>query len=217
MKTLASYVVVLYMLCSWVAPASAQPQEPRTLIDGDLHHGGFGAPVVKFGSVNDEPAVWVGGRGGWVIGMGENHAISLGGGGYGLATEHRAPDPSDNQHVDTDGHTGGGFSHYAMNGYGGFEIEYTHRPYQLVHATFHTLIGAGGLMTRRRHFEDVDREPDPYFVLEPGMHIQVNVTRFFRLAGGATYRYTSGIGRSGFHDRDFSGVNAMLTLKFGSF
>ncbi|NIN69246.1 MAG: hypothetical protein GTO63_32105, partial [Anaerolineae bacterium] len=57
-------------------------QEPETLIEGDVRHGGFGGPVVKFTEVNNEFGVLVGGRGGWII----NDSFVLGAGGYGLVT-----------------------------------------------------------------------------------------------------------------------------------
>ena len=132
-----------------------QAQSPQTLLDGDVTHGGFGGPVMKIGDVAGSTGIWVGGRGGWIINISDRHAISLGGGGYGLVTEHpaRPVDPDDEP--------------LAMNGYGGFEMEYTNRSYQIVHLTVTSLIGGGGVMLRDHHFNNVNDDMDRYFVFEP--------------------------------------------------
>jgi hypothetical protein len=72
-------------------------------------------------------------------------------------------------------------------------------------------------MMRDRDFDDVDRSVNRYFVFEPGAHLEVNFTHFFRVALGRNYRMTSGINRAGFTDDDFSGINGSITFKFGRF
>ncbi len=186
--------------------SNAKAQELQTLIEGDVTHGGFGGPIIKFGNVAGSSAVWVGGRGGWIINLNEQHAISLGGGGYGLATNHRVPVPVD-----------GNDELYALNGYGGFIFEYTNQSYRLLHFTASTLIGGGGLMLRERNYEDVSDDVNPYFVLEPAVNAELNVTSFFRIAVGASYRMTSGISDFGYRDKDFSGLHGNITFKFGGF
>lgn len=179
-------------------------QTAQTLFDGDVRHGGFGGPVVKFGQVAESGSVWVGGRGGWVIIFEGSNSLSLGGGGYGLVTNH----PADNSF---------GEDLYAMAGYGGFEFEYTYRGNRLLHLTMKNLIGGGGLMLRDRDFEEIDDTVDNFFVFEPSLNAELNITSFFRLSAGAGYLFTSGISQFGFTDNDFSGLNANITLKFGSF
>lgn len=185
---------------------NAIAQETQTLFQGDVSHGGFGGPVLRFGSVDGSGAVWVGGRGGWIINFSNQHSISLGGGGYGLVTEHRLPQPFDPARKEL-----------AAIGYGGIEMEYTNRTYRLVHMTASTLIGAGGITVRDENMEHLDDDADAFFVFEPGVHAELNVTSFFRISGGLSYRFTSGIDYGGFRDGDFSGPNAVLTFKFGAF
>ena len=180
-------------------------QSPQTLLNGDVTHGGFGGPVVKIGDVAGSTGVWAGGRGGWIINMSDRHAISLGGGGYGLVTEHLVrPIYPNNEPI-------------AMNGYGGFEIEYTNRSYRIVHFTVSSLIGGGGVMLRDHHYNNVYDDIDRYFVFEPGLNAELNVTKYIRISAGASYRLTSGISRFGFRDSDFSGLNGVFTFKFGRF
>ena len=197
---------VAFLFSAAILNSTVYGQQAQTLFDGDVSHGGFGGPVVKIGDVAGSAGVWVGGRGGWIINLDQNHSISLGGGGYGLVTDHLAPvTQPDSENL------------YALNGYGGFEIEYTNNSVKLIHFTMSALIGGGGLMLRERDFEDVDEDVDSYFVFEPGLHAELNVTNFFRIAAGASYRYTSGISRFGFSDSDFSGLQGVITLKFGKF
>lgn len=206
METIKKVIILIAVLLTGMTTVKAQ--EVQTLFGSDVSHGGFGGPVVKFSDVNGDLGVWVGGRGGWIINFDRNHAISLGGGGYGLATEHRVPDPEFGE-PDTD--------YYALTGYGGFEMEYTNCSYELAHLTLSALIGGGGLMARERDFSDVDNHYDHYFVFEPGANLEINVTDFFRLMAGISYRLTSGIGSAGFTDDDFSGLNGTITFKFGKF
>lgn len=201
--------LILIISASYGLGNVIQAQETQTLFDGDVTHGGFGGPMIKFEDIRGDFGVWVGGRGGWIINLDDYHAISIGGGGFGLATNHRVPDDSELDNDDYD--------YVATNGYGGFMLEYTNRSYQLLHLTATSLIGAGGFTVRDRNFADIDEEPNPYFVFEPGAHLELNVTSFFRVAAGVSYRLTSGIDKAGFSDSDFSGANATLTFKFGIF
>lgn len=206
MRQIPIFILSILFLLTGINQSFAQ--QTQTLVSSDVTHGGFGGPVVKFSDVAGDLGVWVGGRGGWIINIDPNHAIGLGMGGYGLVTEHRVPDP-DYGDIASD--------YYALNGYGGFEMEYTNRSYDIVHLTVSSLIGAGGLMIRDRNFDDVDDSPNAYFVFEPGVNAEVNITNFFRVAAGISYRLTSGIGRADFSDSDFSGINGVITFKFGKF
>ncbi len=202
----ATLLAAAMILTGFTYTTPAYSQEVETLFGNDIRHGGFGGPVIKFGQVNGSGAVWVGGRGGWIINFSNEHAISLGGGGYGLVTEHSVPVSSIS-----------GREELAAAGYGGFITEYTNRTYRLVHFTVTSLIGAGGITTRDHHFNEIDDEPSTFFVFEPGLHAELNFTSFFRIAAGASYRLTSGIDKAGYGDSDFSGLNGVITLKFGAF
>ncbi len=206
MKQATIFILSILFLITGINQCFAQ--QTQTLVGSEVTHGGFGGPVVKFSDIAGDLGVWVGGRGGWIINIDPDHAIGLGMGGHGLVTEHRVPDSD---------YGDSGSDYYAMNGYGGFEIEYANRSYQLIHLTVSTLVGAGGLMIRDRNFDDIDDSPNAYFVFEPEANAEVNITNFFRIAAGISYRLTSGIGRAGFTDDDFSGLNGVINFKFGKF
>lgn len=198
------------IICTFLALGTADKgfaQQAETLISGSVTHGGFGGPELKVSSVTGSPAIWVGGRGGWIINIDPNHAISIGGGGYGLVSDHRST------MVTSDGE-----DLYALSGYGGFILEYTNRSYKLAHVTISSLIGAGGVSLRDSGHEPVNvDENNPFFVFEPAVNLELNITSFFRIAAGAGYRFTSGISDFGFSDSDFSGFTGTITFKFGGF
>jgi hypothetical protein len=176
------------MLIVFATPALAQ--EETLISPGGIESGGFGAPVVMVSQVVDNFAVFVGGRGGWII----NHTFVLGAGGYGLAN-------------DVDSSISGRGLEF---GYGGLELEYINSSNKLIHFTVYALIGAGGLGGTAVAEESV-------FVLQPALNGELNITRYFRVNMGAGYRWVAGVDQVGLSDSDLSAFYGQIALKFGSF
>lgn len=199
MKTAATFLLALLLQ----APLHAQ----ETLIVGDIAFGGYGGPMVKLTSMNHQLGVLVGGGGGVII----NHRFAVGGAGFGLVnnvTEESAP--AARPYIDL--------------GYGGVLLQYIHRSDDLIHMTASLLIGGGGASFR----EDItsaggEGQPeghpsiDGFFVAEPGVDAEVNITPYFRVAAGGSYRFVSGVEMPGLGNSDISGPGARLQLKFGAF
>lgn len=204
-----TFILTVFLVFGFGFSVSAQ--QMQTLIDGDVSHGGFGGPAIKVSNVAGDPGHWVGGGGGWIINLNEQHALSLGGGGYGLVTEHSVTFVTEPDFGNPDE------DYYIHNGYGGFKFEYINHSHRLLHATFSSLIGGGGLSTRQADYSYDNDDPDPYFVFEPMANVEVNMTEFMRITAGVGYRYTSGINSAGFDDSDFSGITGTVTFKFGKF
>jgi hypothetical protein len=190
------FILPALLLC---VERESESEKDETLISGKIEHGGFGGPVLKFSSIGDKFAFIVGGRGGWII----NHALSLGGGGYGLAQESVF-----------EGVPG---SAYMEFGYGGAIIEYVYRSKKLMHVTLAGLIGAGGFGYAYRDFRYYREEVDAFFVMEPEINIMMNVTDCFRMGVGGSYRYVSGVSIADYTNADLSGFSAHITMKFGIF
>jgi hypothetical protein len=191
---------VVILLCIGLFSAFAQEE---TLINGPIENGGFGGPVLKIGSFNGETAILVGGRGGWIV----NHSFIIGGGGYGLVSNVKAK-------------VLGPFGERYLNfGYGGLELEYVSNPDRLINFSFQTLIGAGGLswrddeMKAGLHISDTDT----FFIVEPGVNATLNVTPYFRISGGVSYRFISGVQSAASSNPDLSGPSGVLTFRFGKF
>lgn len=207
MKTLFKVIILLLSLY-----LTSFAQEETLIGNGEITHGGFGAPVIKYTQVKGEPAILVGGRGGWII----NHSFIIGGGGYGLVNDIEAnnfltfaplePKP------------------YLNFGYGGLELEYIIRSDELIHFSVYTLIGAGGITYRSSiwdnddsYWDNWDAPSDAFFVFEPAANVELNVARFFRINAGVTYRFISGARLDDLRNSDLAGVSATLNLKFGVF
>jgi hypothetical protein len=176
------------------------PREPtdETLVTERTSIGLFGGPVVKFSEVNNEFAVLVGGYGGFVF----NHTFMIGGGGYGLTNE-----------ITTGVYPYGPL--YLRCGYGGLMLGYVLGSRKVAHLSFHSLIGGGAVSLEPDYF--YDWYDDAFFVFEPGLDFEFNVTRHFRMGIGGTYRFVQGIDTYGLTDEDVSGASVSLTFKFGSF
>ncbi|OGU66848.1 MAG: hypothetical protein A3C56_12565 [Ignavibacteria bacterium RIFCSPHIGHO2_02_FULL_56_12] len=183
----------------------ATGQEAETLFAGEVVHGGFGGPVLKASTVNGSPALFVGGRGGWII----NHSFILGGGGYGLVANVDARVPSVY-----------GDRRLAF-GYGGVEMEYVHDWDRLIHVSVMLLIGGGGVGYQASvddpRGSNYDHPMDEVFVLEPAVEAHLNVTEFFRLSAGVAYRYVNGVTTPTTSNASLSGGSAVMTFRFGEF
>ena len=191
--------IALCLLLAFTYPALAQEE---TLITGDIESGGFGGPVLKITNINGENAVMVGGRGGWII----NHTFVLGGGGYGLVTDVQAK-TTDSNHQ------------YIQLGYGGLEMEFIPASNDLFHLSVGLLVGGGGVGYKPDNNDGYNsmQKTNSFFVLEPSVNANLNITHYFRIAAGVTYRYVSGLKSVVSTNTDLSGPSAILTLKFGKF
>jgi hypothetical protein len=178
--------------------ASAEGTEETLLASDQIRSGGFGGPVVKFGPVNDQSAVLVGGRGGWLI----NSIISIGGGAYGLSNRVTADSPD---------------SVRLQLGYGGLVLERVFMPLRMMHGSLSLLVGAGTVDMHESMHRDDRAETENFFVLEPEASLEINVGRFFRFCPGMSYRWLAGDSRYLDSDWDISGWTGNLTFKFGKF
>ena len=182
--------------------------QDSTLISGKLESGGYGAPVVKFTQVKNQFALFVGGYGGWLI----NHTFLIGGGGYGLVNKINYPEGVVlDQFIPY-------YEKRILFGYGGLVLEYIGNHSRLIHYSVSTLIGAGGLSYYyENNFDFHDYPGNSVFVFEPAVNLELNVTTFFRINAGISYRLVRGVDKFALTNDDLSGVSINLALKFGSF
>lgn len=191
------------LICLLLFTALPVLAQEETLLKGKIQSGGFGGPVVKFTQIKDEFSVFVGGRGGWII----NHTFVIGGGGYGLVTENIER-----------GRTVAGDPIYLTMGYGGLELEYIKNSDKLIHWSILVLIGGGGVDEREKgggYGENF--VGDAFFIFEPAVNLELNVTTFFRLCMSGSYRVIAGANFRGIQNEDLTGLAGALTLKFGKF
>ncbi len=181
---------------------SAQQEERpiQTLVSGDIKHGGFGGPTLRFGQVLGETAVLVGGRGGWLI---DQHFV-LGGGGMGLSSEISVPVPALQTLYDK-----------VFLGYGGVYLQYIFWPEKVVHMTLGSLFASGGVGYSPIDNDFIQDISTSIWVIEPEISAELNITSFMRLLGGVSYRAVTGVDIVGMTNADLSGINGVLMLEFG--
>jgi hypothetical protein len=185
-----------------------EPREMQTLLGHQESHGGYGAFSVGYSLIDDRNAVLFGGRFAWIAG----HSIAFGFGGTGFINEFHF-EPLLNRDVALAG------------GYGGLYIEPILMPSYPVHLSFPVLFAAGGLSYVSHDHYDYNNwieETEAFLLVEPGVELEVNITRHFRFAMGATYRIPTGFddGSDGVHIADagsIKGFSYMATFKFGRF
>ena len=218
------YLMIFLLLAGALAFGQDEDAEEfKTIFGNDLKSGGYGAPELKVGPVNGESSLFLGGRGGWIIG----HRFVLGGGGYGMT--------NNNTFMEDPAHKPSGLPDDSTRvikldmGYGGLLLEYIAMPKKAVHLSFPVLIGAGGTNLGARYYvaqseylpEGVATydyvENSGFFLVEPGVYLELNMTRFFRLTAGGTYRFVSGTDLVRLNDSNLSGFTFNFALKFGSF
>jgi hypothetical protein len=189
---------ILVVLILFVAVPFAVSAEQKTLVPEHFESGGYGGPAVKFTMVKDKFSYMAGGGGAWLI----NHRLSIGGMGYGLVSDLETTDGGNKYDIDMS--------------YGGFDVGYAFFPDSVVHFTIHGTIGWGSVSSTDTGTKDT--ESDEFFVLEPNIDAEVNVTTWIRLCVGASYRYASGVsGVSVISDSDLRGIGGTIFIKFGSF
>lgn len=189
-------------------------QEIKTLFSKGSKVRGFGSLDVKYSEFNKDNSLLVGVKGGVII----NRHLILGLGGYGLSSINKFNGIDPNQEL------------FLYGGYGGLLIGYTIAPKEVIHISFPILIAAGGFEISDRNYFNEFRNRDQIeldntverstaLVIEPGVEIEINVTKFFRIAVGGSYRVVQGVtlDRNNITDDDLTSWATHASLKFGKF
>lgn len=217
MKTKVSFL--LFICALFVSPVLAQDDEGIVTLFGNndkIDHGGWGGFSMGYSKIGEQDAFISGGRGGWLI----DHRLTIGGGGYGFYTNFN--------HSNISSPTADNYS--LAGGYGGLLLEPVIAPFNPVHISIPVLIGGGeaGVVDEYAYHGHSDYTAyGPYFVLEAGIDIEMNIVKFFRLAVYGSYRYTSdldidyqsadGLTQFSVPSDALRGFNCGLTFKFGKF
>jgi hypothetical protein len=184
--------------------------EIRTLMSRDNAMGGYASLTMQYARIDKRDAYLFGFRGGALMG----HVMTLGIGGYGFFNDVHYDDV-----LDLDLRLAGG--------YGGFFFEPILMPKMPVHISFPILIGAGGVAVVSSNDNNwwndnyKKQASDAFMVIQPGIEVEMNVTRFFRFCVGGYYRYTTDINienPSYSVDPDvMRDLSVGVTFKFGRF
>lgn len=213
MKTTIATILLVFAT-GLIMAQDAEPEKFKTLFSKGSKVRGFGALDIKYSEINHNNNMLVGVKGGVII----NSHLILGLGGYGMSSINKFDGIDPAQDL------------YLYGGYGGLLIGYTIAPKEVIHLSFPILIAAGGFeVSDRNYFNEIRNrgqieldhriEHSTALVIEPGAELEINVTKFFRIALGGSYRMVRGVtlDRNNITDDDLSNWSTHATLKFGKF
>ncbi|WP_062044393.1 hypothetical protein [Lentimicrobium saccharophilum] len=149
-----------------------------------------------------------------------NHSLSIGVAGTGF-TDMIGGLNYDRLETIPDGY-------YIDGGYGGLLLEPVFAPDFPVHLSFPMLFGAGGVaLTEDRNIYDWEDweydnerfaiEAAPFLILEPGVEMEINLSRFMRLGLMVSYRFTTAVRLDAGREYLMNGFHAGALLKLGVF
>lgn len=188
------------------------PNEIRSLLGKGNDLKGYGGIDLKLTDLKGTRGLLTGAYGGLVVNR--NYLLAIA--GYGLVTEN-----------EFDGFIPGDSVSRNLNlygGYGGVIFGATILSKEMVHLSIPVLFGAGAAEVSDRDYfsglpgdSDFTIENSVFFVIEPQAQLEINMTSFFRIAAGVSYRYVTGSDLVNVTDDDLSGIAATLSFRFGRF
>jgi hypothetical protein len=205
-----SLVFFVYMANAQDRDRNFRNNDEFKTIFGGKTIGGYGGLGVGYTIVNDNSSVDLDARGGLILG--HWFAMGVGGGAFVSPYEYNAAHSTD---INLTG------------GYGGFFAEFIVFPKSQVHLSFPVLVGIGGAAVSTRIDPNSSSEVSNYVeqtsvftIIEPSAELEFNFTRFFRLAGFVSYRYTTDLDFDNtyeVHPDALIGYTAGVRVKFGKF
>lgn len=187
-------------------------EEVKSLLSKGNDLNGFGGVDLRVGDFKGERGLLVGAYGGLII----NRRYLFGVAGYGLVTN-----------LEFEGVVPGQAEPKTLNlhgGYGGVLIGAAIAPKELIHLSFPLILGAGSFEVVDKNFfannpqdSEFTIENSIFFVVEPGIEIELNISNYFRLGFGASYRYITGTELLNVVDEEVTGASGMISLRFGRF
>ena len=193
MKTIKFLPIIFALMIGFSAIAQEdKTDEMKTLFKKSstdkISSGGYGSFSIGYSNIDSKDALQLGGRVAWIA----NHRIALGLAGFGFVNSIQK-----NYNADYDPS-----NYFIAGGYGGIFVEPIIMPNSPVHVSFPILFGAGGASAVEADNWDNSSynnhntqyyDSDAFLVFEPGIDIEFNIVKFFRIAINTSYRFTNGI------------------------
>ncbi|MCK3682531.1 hypothetical protein [Maribellus sp. YY47] len=206
--------IILFMMLGAIcarAQENYRNDQVQTLFTNQQSNGWYGAFSLGYSEIDGRDALMTGARGMYVF----DQSLAIGLGGYGFVNNldyhHSYYDNSDPRFM-------------LAGGYGGLIVEPIFGGRKAVHLSFPLLVGIGGVALLENDGWGWDWDPyypgheidnDVFFVLEPSMELEFNLTRWFRAAAYASYRFTSNIEIYETGSDALEGFSFGMTFKFG--
>ena len=182
--------IITCLLLITTAAFSQEEDEFETLFGPGTRFSGFGGPWMTFTTINGDFSHMMGGGGGVLL----NSSFYFG--GYGYGSTNRISYQGDNMEF----------------GYGGLMTGFIFNSKKAIHPMVGFQMGWGDISMENLNITD------QVYVLTPLVELEMNLTQFFKLGIGASYRYVSGVDNVGnLKNSDFSGFAGRLSFYFGWF
>lgn len=217
MKSLYIGIIVFLLGILGAKPGQAQlyvdkenVSEIKSLLNRNNDLGGFGSIDLKVTEMADVRTMLLGAKGGLIV----NKNFLFGLGGYGIAT---------NTEFDVNRSSGQPQPLQLYGGYAGMLIGGMIAPEKMIHISIPVLLGAGGVEISDEDFfpsfsdSEYTIERSAFFVVEPGLDLELNVTRILRLGLGASYRWVSGSDLNLLSDDELTNWSGNFSIRFGGF
>lgn len=185
--------VFLFVIIA-MAAFQAQAQD-QTLLARSSRIGFFVSPYLEMGPLNQPWETSVGGGAGLILGNGFIGFYGAAGADYGQLLQENEIDRIDLAH-------------------GGLWIGYNPVQHWLAHPYTTLRFGTGVVNIETNGYNDF---VDHVSVLNPELGVELNLTKFLRIAGTAGYRWVNGVSSPGLTNGDFTGWTGALTLRLGYF
>jgi hypothetical protein len=207
-KTALLFILAVGILCAHAQDDYTNDQV-KTLFSKNKSNGFYGAFSLGYSHLDGKDALVSGGRLAFIF----DHSLAIGLGGYGFVNNLDYHMYYDNRPLD----------YTLAGGYGGLIIEPIAGGRNPVHFSFPILVGLGGaaLIEDSPYYWDYDPfnevDHDLFFVIEPAVELEANLTKWFRTAASISYRYTSKVNLFETNETVLRGLVFNLTFKFGKF
>ncbi len=174
---------------------------PKFRLSAMKYIGVYFAPAFQYGQLNSGFSPMIGASAGVLF----NKRLAVGVAGYGTVNQRFSNTES------------------RLN-YGGAKVEYTFLPNNVFHFSVPLLVGGGFANSGDDIFPQFGgrnrRNGSSFFVVQPGINLEVNLFRYVKLFGGASYRVAAGVENRGdntYSAAQLSGFNTSVGVKAGIF
>lgn len=209
MKKQLTTLLLVFMACTWSANAQDEPDEYLEFNDRkNVVHGVYLGLSFRAGEIKGKDTYMSGLKVAYVA----NRQFEVGFEVVGFYSEQNliiANEPSIED---------------IIGGYGGLHLEPILFSKSRVNLSFPVLIGAGVMGYIDSDFDYDNGEPDPkikesdaIFILEPGINMLYNVSRYIQIEAGIRYRFSSKIDLTPSALSRINGFSAGIGIKVGVF
>lgn len=175
------------------------------------------AVYLQGNSFKEAAALFAGGKTAWIV----NRHFIIGLGGAGKLT----PSTYFHEYRYRDEHSGETIivPNQKMRvgyGYGGLVLGAIMHPYKAVHVSIGALMGGGSAneyIVKENGSHGTTFNSPGFFVVEPNMHVQVNISGSLRLSSGIAYRYIAANNFETLGSKQLSNIGFLVGIKIGQF